>query len=74
MAPRITKTLRLSGEAETIEDAVSTILGRAAATIDRIRSFRIVDIGRHVAASGVPIAYRVTVDVVFELREGDGKG
>ena len=64
MAPRITKTLRLSGEAETIKDAVSTILGRAALTIDRIRSFRIVDIGGHVAASGVPTAYRVTVDAV----------
>ena len=50
MAPRITNTLRLSGEAETMEDAVSTI------------------------PSGVPTEYRVTVDVVFELRDGDGNG
>lgn len=70
----ITKTVRLSGDADTIEDAVSAVLGRAALTVDRIRSFRIVDIGGEVAPSGVPTGYRVTLDVVFEIKDSTDPG
>ena len=69
MVHPITKTVRLSGQARSIEDAVSTILGRAALTIERILSFRIVDIDGEVASSGVPAGYRVTLDIVFEIKD-----
>lgn len=74
MVRPITKTVRLSGQADTIEDAVSTVLGRAALTVDRILSFRIVEIGGKVDPSGVPTGYRVTVAVVFEVKDGAGAG
>jgi len=67
----ITKTVRLSGRAGTIEDAVTTVLGRAAETIERIRSFRVVDIGGTVDSAGVPVGYEVSVDIVFVVRSGD---
>ena len=69
---RVTKTVRLSGEADnTIEDAISTVLGRAAMTIERIASFTVVDIGGTVDASGLPRGYRVTLDITFEVRAGE---
>ena len=67
----ITKTVRLSGQASTIEDAVSTILGRAALTIDSISSFRIVEISGDVSGSGAPSGFRVTLDIVFTVRDDD---
>ncbi len=70
MTSPIAKTVRLTGEADTIEDAVSTVLGRAAHTIERIRSFRVVEIGGEVAPSGVATGYRVTVDITFEVKPG----
>ncbi len=70
MTAPITKTVRLSGEAGTIEDAVTTVLGRAALTIERITSFRVVEISGQVAPSGVPSGYRVTLDISFHLRDG----
>lgn len=70
MSRPITKTVRLSGRAATIEDAVTTVLGRAAETVDQIRSFRVVEIGGSVDSSGVPEGYQVTVDIVFVVREG----
>ncbi len=70
MSRPITKTVRLSGQAQSIEDAVSTVLGRAALTIEQIRSFRIVEISGQVAGSGVPMGYRVTLDIVFEVKDG----
>ena len=70
MEPSISKTVRLTGDAGTIEDAISTVLGRAALTIERIESFRVVEISGQVAASGVPTGYRVTVDISFEVRLG----
>lgn len=70
MTAPITKTVRLSGEAGTIEDAVTTVLGRAALTIERITSFRVVEISGEVAPSGVPSGYRVTLDISFHLRDG----
>ncbi len=70
MTSPITKTVRLTGQAGTVEDAISTVLGRAAHTIERIRSFRVVEIGGEVAPSGVAAAYRVTVDITFEVKPG----
>lgn len=71
MAP-ITKTVRLSGRASTsIEDAITTVLGRAAETIDQIRSFRIVEVRGTVDDAGVPDSYEVTVDIAFVVRSGD---
>ncbi len=66
----ITKTIRLSGAAEqSIEDAISTVLGRAALTISDIQSFEVVDVGGTVGRSGVPAEYRVTLDITFTVRE-----
>ena len=66
----ITKTIRLTGAAErSIEDAVSTVLGRAALTISDIQSFNIVSTGGTVGADGVPAEYTVTLDITFTVRE-----
>lgn len=70
MASPITKTVRLTGQADTIEDAVSTVLGRAAHTVERIRSFRVVEIEGEVDPSGVATGFRVTVDITFEVKPG----
>jgi flavin-binding protein dodecin len=49
----ITKTIRLSGKAGgSIEDAVRTVLARAATTISDIQKFEIVKVGGVV--SGMP--------------------
>lgn len=74
MASPITKTVRLAGQADTIEDAVSTVLGRAAHTVERIRSFRVVEIGGKVDPSGVATGFRVTVDITFEVKPGTEAG
>lgn len=66
----ITKTIRLSGGAEgSIEDAISTVLDRAAFTISDIHSYEVVSIGGSVASSGVASEYRVTLDITFTVRE-----
>ncbi len=66
----ITKTIRLSGGSDrSIEDAVSTVLGRAALTISGILSFDIVKVGGSVSDSGVPAEYAVTLDITFTVRE-----
>ena len=66
----ITKTIRLSGGSErSIEDAVATVLGRAAETIADIRSFEVVTLGGAVSASGVPASYEVTLDITFGVRD-----
>jgi flavin-binding protein dodecin len=66
----ITKTIRLSGGSErSIEDAVSTVLGRAALTIRDVLSFEIVNVGGTVSDSGVPAEYNVTLDITFTVRE-----
>lgn len=68
----VTKTVRLTGTADTsIEDAITTVLARAAATIDRIATFRVVEISGQVDEAGVPTDYRVTLDITFEVREGE---
>ena len=66
----ITKTVRLSGQATgSIEDAVTTVLARAVATISDITSFEIVKVGGNVDPSGAPTFYTVTVDVTFGIKD-----
>jgi flavin-binding protein dodecin len=66
----ITKTIRLSGlAADSIEDAVRTVLARAATTISDIHGFRIVEVGGKVDDSGVPTLFTVTVDITFGIKD-----
>ena len=66
----ITKTIRLSGSSErSIEDAIATVLGRAALTISDIQSFEVLDLGGKVGNSGVASEYRVTLAITFTVRE-----
>lgn len=66
----ITKTIRLSGKASgSIEDAVRTVLARAAATIHDIQSFKIVKVGGEVDSSGAPTAFSVTLDITFGIKD-----
>ncbi len=66
---QVTKTVRLSGGAPTIEEAVSTVLARAAVTTRGITSFRIVEVGGDVDDSGVPSQFHVTLDVTFVVKD-----
>jgi len=66
----VTKTVRLSGGSErSIEDAVSTVLARAAVSIEDIATFEIVRVGGTVGGSGVAASYEVTLDITFTVRE-----
>lgn len=66
----VTKTVRLSGGSErSIEDAISTVLARAATSIEDIATFEIVRVGGEVSPSGVPSSYDVTIDITFNVRE-----
>jgi flavin-binding protein dodecin len=66
----ITKTIRLSGQAaDSIEDAVRTVLARAAATISDIQNFKIVKVGGTVDDSGVPTLFSVTLDITFGIKD-----
>jgi len=66
----ITKTIRLSGKAgESIEDAVRTVLARAATTISDIHKFEIVKVGGEVDASGAPNLFTVTLDITFGIKD-----
>ena len=67
---KIIKTVRLSGSsADSIEDAVRTVLARAAITIDEITRFTVREVGGTVDASGSPTSVDVTVDIDFVVRE-----
>ncbi len=58
----ITKTIRLSGKADgSIEDAVRTVLARAASTISDIQKFEIVKVGGEVDDSGAPTMFSVVI-------------
>ena len=62
----VTKTVRLSGGSESsIEDAVSTVLARAAETIRDVQRFDIVEAGGSVASDGTVERYTVTLDIEF---------
>lgn len=66
----ITKTIRLSGNAgDSIEDAVRTVLARAATTISDIHKFEIVKVGGEVDASGAPTVFTVTLDITFGIKD-----
>lgn len=66
----ITKTIRLSGQAEdSIEDAVRTVLARAASTISDIQKFEIVRVGGKVDNSGAPTLFSVTLDITFGIKD-----
>ena len=66
----ITKTIRLSGKAgDSIEDAVRTVLARAASTISDIHEFRIVEVGGEVDPSGAPTVFTVTLDITFGIKD-----
>jgi len=66
----ITKTIRLSGKAgESIEDAVRTVLARAASTISEIHHFTIVKVGGEVDESGAPTMFTVTLDITFGIKD-----
>ncbi len=66
----ITKTIRLSGQAsDSIEDAVRTVLARAASTISDIQSFKIVKVGGKVDDSGAPTQFTVTLDIEFGIKD-----
>jgi flavin-binding protein dodecin len=66
----ITKTIRLTGQAaDSIEDAVRTVLARAATTISDIQAFEIVEVGGKVDDSGVPTLFTVTLDITFGIKD-----
>ena len=66
----ITKTVRVSGgSSRSIEDAIVDILGRAAETLQEIRSFRVVEVEGVVDPSGAPAEYIVTLDIRFAVKE-----
>lgn len=66
----ITKTIRLSGQAgESIEDAVRTVLARAASTVSDIQKFEIVKVGGKVDDSGAPTLFTVTLDITFGIKD-----
>jgi len=66
----ITKTIRLSGKAGgSIEDAVRTVLARAASTISDIQGFEVVTVGGEVDDSGAPTMFTVTVDITFGIMD-----
>lgn len=66
----ITKTVRLSGSSgRGIEDAVRTVLARAATTIDEITKFEVVEMWGSVDDSGVPTEFSVTLDITFTVKD-----
>lgn len=70
----ISKTVRLSGgSSDTIEDAIRTVLARAAVTIRDITRFQVVHVAGEVDSSGVPTDFEVTLDITFQVRESMGR-
>ena len=66
----VTKTIRLSGGSErSIEDAVSSVLGRAAMTIEDLHTFEVVRLGGTVADDGTPSSYDVTLEITFGVKD-----
>lgn len=72
---QIQKTVRLTGSsADSIEDAVRTVLARAAMTIADITRWEMVRAGGKVDDSGVPTAFEVTIDITFGIRDAVDHG
>lgn len=66
---QVTKTVRLAAGAPSIEEAISTVLARAAETTRGITSFRVVEVNGSVDEAGVPAEYQVTLDVTFVVKD-----
>lgn len=67
---QITKIVRLAGSSpDSIEDAVRTVLARAAVTIDEITRFDVVHTGGTVDSAGAPTDFEVVVDITFVVKE-----
>ncbi|HEY5684931.1 MAG TPA: dodecin family protein [Acidimicrobiia bacterium] len=67
---QITKTVRLSGSSpESIEDAVRTVLARAAVTVDEISRFDVVRVWGSVDDAGLPTEFSVALDITFVVKE-----
>lgn len=67
---QITKTVRLGGaSANSIEDAVRTVLARAAVTIDQITGFTVKEVTGTVDEAGVPTSFDVVLDISFVVKE-----
>lgn len=67
---QITKTVTLSGASATsIEDAIGTVLGRAAETIADIQRFAVVSIDGSVDSAGVAAEYHVTLEITFTVKD-----
>ena len=66
----INKTVRLSGgSSDSIEDAIRTVLARAAVTIRDITRFDVVHVSGQVDGAGVPTDFEVVLDITFRVRE-----
>lgn len=66
----ITKTVRLTGSSPiSIEDAIRTVLARAATTIEEIVGFTVVDVGGEVDSVGIPTEFSVTLNLSFRVKE-----
>jgi flavin-binding protein dodecin len=66
----ISKTVRLSGGSpDSIEDAIRTVLARAAVTIRDITRFDVAHVSGQVDSAGVPTDFEVVLDITFKVRE-----
>jgi len=65
----VEKTIELTGiSANSIEDAVSLAVARAAVTIEGIRRLQVVDVGATVE-NGAVVDWRVKVKITFTVQD-----
>lgn len=66
----ITKTVTLSGGSPaSYEDAVRTVLGRAAESISEITRFEVTSMSGKVDTSGLPSSFEVTLLITFVVKD-----
>ncbi len=66
----ITKTVTLSGGSPTsYEDAIRTILSRAAESVSEITRFEVVSMSGKVDGSGLPASFDITLLLTFVVKE-----
>ena len=66
----ITKTVTIAGKSPTsYEDAIRTVLSRAAESISEITSFHVTDLSGEVDASGIPTTFDVTLEITFVVKD-----
>ncbi|MGY6631402.1 MAG: dodecin [Wenzhouxiangella sp.] len=69
MSDHVYKQIKLTGSStKSIEDAVSTALARASATIKHMRWFQVVDTRGHIE-NGRVAHWQVTIEVGFTLED-----